>query len=263
MKKFKCLLTAMLLACSTASFAQFTNGGGGGGVSSDVEAWKGLRFSYDRTFGKVDWEDEPDQDYNGFSIGYEHAFKIAKKLPIFFQTGLNLNFARYSDSKSDVESVMGYDFSWEDKVSTNTLGLTIPLNFVYGVKINDMLAIKPYTGFYLRVNLMSKTKDKREIGIPSEFISDMKDWGMTQEDIDDAVSYINEDYGAGEEDWSNFDEDEVGKDGKWNRCQFGWQIGATLDINQFNVGIGYALDFNEIAEKTKFSKFAVTVGYNF
>ena len=53
------------------------------------------------------------------------------------------------------------------------------------------------------------------------------------------------------------------KDDEWNRCQVGWQIGATLDINQFNVGIGYALDFNEICEKTKTSKFAVTVGYNF
>ena len=45
--------------------------------------------------------------------------------------------------------------------------------------------------------------------------------------------------------------------------QFGWQIGATLDISKFNVGIGYALDFNEITEKTKTSKFMVKLGYNF
>ena len=263
MKKFKCLLTAMLLACSTASFAQFTNGGGGAGASSDVEAWKGLRFSYDRTFSKIDIDGYDDEDYNGFSVGYEHAFKIAKKLPIFFQTGLNLNFARYSDSEGDSEDYMGYNISWEDKSSTNVLGLTIPLNFVYGVKINDMLAIKPYTGFYLRVNLMSKSKEETKVGIPSELINDMRDAGLTQEYIDDAVAYINEGFDAGEEEYNNFDEKDVTKEGKWNRCQFGWQIGATLDINQFNVGIGYALDFNEIAEKTKTSKFAVTVGYNF
>ncbi len=267
MKKFKCLLTAMLLACSTASFAQFTNGGGGGGVSSDVEAWKGLRFSYDRTFTKIDINGAEDQDYNGFSVGYEHAFKIAKKLPIFFQTGLNLNFARYSDSESDEFSMGNYFGSYESteewKTSTNVLGLTIPLNFVYGVKINDMLAIKPYTGFYLRVNLMSKTKYKHEIGIPSEAISDMQDAGMSQEDINEVIANFNENYEVGEETENNFDEKEVGKDEVWNRCQFGWQIGATLDINQFNVGIGYALDFNEICEKTKTSKFAVTVGMNF
>ena len=263
MKKFKCLLTAMLLACSTASFAQFTNGGGGAGASSDVEAWKGLRFSYDRTFTKIDINGAEDQDYNGFSVGYEHAFKIAKKLPIFFQTGLNLNFARYSDSESDETSFMSYESTIEDKTSTNVLGLTIPLNFVYGVKINDMLAIKPYTGFYLRVNLMSKTKYKREIGIPSEAISDMQDWGMSQEYINEQIADFNEYMEVGEETENNFDEKDVTKEGKWNRCQFGWQIGATLDIKQFNVGIGYALDFNEICEKTKTSKFAVTVGYNF
>ena len=38
MKKFKCLLTAMLLGCSTMSFAQFMNGGGSSSSSSDVEA---------------------------------------------------------------------------------------------------------------------------------------------------------------------------------------------------------------------------------
>ena len=54
-----------------------------------------------------------------------------------------------------------------------------------------------------------------------------------------------------DEDYNNFDKDDVGEDGTWNRVQFGWQIGATLDINKFNVGIGYALDFNEIAEKDK------------
>ena len=246
MRKFKCLLTAMLLACSTASFAQFTNGGGGGGVSSDVEAWKGLRFSYDKTFVNQDWDDPEDADMNGFSLGYVQSFKIAKKFPIFFETGLGLNFARHSDSESESWDEYGYSFSAENKWSTTTLGLTIPLNFVYGVKINDMLAIKPYTGFYLRVNLMSKSNNKMEVSFPSELLD-----------------YIDPSDYEWDEDVNNFDEDEVGKDGKWNRCQFGWQIGATLDIKQFNVGIGYALDFNEIAEKVKTSKFAVTVGYNF
>ena len=215
MKKFKCLVAAMLLACSTASFAQ-----------SDVEAWKGVRFSYDHTFVNVDIDDYDAEDYNGFSVGYEHAFKVAKKVPLFIQTGGSLNFARCSEDFSDE-----YE---KDEYKTTTLGLTIPVNLVYGVKINETLAIKPYTGFYFRVNLMSKTKN--------EFGPD----GDTET-----------------EDWSNFDKDEVGEDGQWNRCQVGWQIGATLDISQFNVGIGYALDFNEISEKTKLGIFAVRLGYNF
>ena len=144
----------MLLACSTASFAQFTNGGGGGGVSSDVEAWKGLRFSYDKTFTKIDINGAEDEDMNGFSFGYEHAFKVGKKLPFFIQTGAGINFARYKDDWGD-----SYD-SYEQKRSV--LGLTIPVNVVYGIKINDMLAIKPYTGLYIRINLMAKEKITNE-----------------------------------------------------------------------------------------------------
>lgn len=251
MKKFKYLLAVMLLGCSTMSFAQFMNGGGSSSSSAgDVEAWKGLRLSYDRTFVNLDWDDdwgeEPDMDMNGFSIGYVQAFKIAKKFPIFFETGLGLNFARRSESESNTWEMGPYDVSYEEKTSTTALGLTIPLNFVYGVKINDALAIKPYTGFYLRVNVMSKDKEKREVNFPDELL-----------DYIDPEDYVYD------ESYNNFDEKEVGKDAVWNRCQFGWQIGATLDINSFNVGIGYALDFNEIAEKTKTSKFAVTVGYNF
>ena len=67
MKKFKCLLTAMLLGCSTMSFAQFMNGGGSSSSSSDNTPWKGLRFSYDRTFVNIDIDDAPSQDMNGFS----------------------------------------------------------------------------------------------------------------------------------------------------------------------------------------------------
>ena len=214
MKAIKCMLTAVLLGCSALSFAQ---------TSSDVEAWKGVRFSYDRTFASYnveEGEEDEDMNMNGFSVGYEHAFKVAKKAPLFIQTGANLYFGR------NKESGEGYEYK------TTALGLTIPVNVVYGVKINDMLAIKPYTGFYLKVNLMGKGKESSD--------------------------------GEKDETYNCFDkEDMEGEDGTWNRCQVGWQIGATLDINQFNVGIGYALDFNELAKELRTSKFAVTVGYNF
>ena len=207
MKKFKFLLTAMLLTCSSMSFAQFMNGG------SSSPAWKGLRLSYDIPFMSGDGKSESG---NGFSVDYAHSFNIAKSLPIFLETGAGINYAKWSESED------GADYS------TTLLGLTIPVNFVYGISINDKLAIKPYTGLYLRANLMGK--DKYE---------------------EDGESM----------DWNLFDKDET--DPTWNRVQVGWQIGTTLDINKFNVGISYALDFNEIAEELKTSKFSVRVGYNF
>lgn len=216
----------MLLTCSSMSFAQFMNGSGSSSSSSDVPAWKGLRFSYDRTFMSYDDKNVENTDMNGFSVGYVHSFNIAKSLPIFLETGAGINFARWSDSESDDGD--------EYKESLTTLGLTIPVNFVYGIGINDNLTIKPYTGLYLRANLMGKGKEEETYD------------GETD-------SY----------DWNLFDKDDMGKDDVWNRIQVGWQIGTTLDINKFNVGISYALDFNEIAEKTKTSKFFVNLGYNF
>ena len=93
---------------------------------------------------------------------------------------------------------------------------------------------------------MSKSNDKMEVSIPSEF-----------------SQYVDASDCEWDEDYNNFDKDDVGEDGTWNRVQFGWQIGATLDINKFNVGIGYALDFNEIAEKTKCGIFSARLGFNF
>ncbi len=249
MKKFKCLLTAMLLVFSTASFAQFMNSTGSANSStssSEVPSWKGLRLSYDRTFVNQDWEDAEKCDMNGFTISYVQSFQLSKKLPLFFETGLGLNFARYSDSESASEDFYDYTISAENKWSTTTMGLSIPLNIVYAFAINEKITLKPYTGFYLRVNLTSKSTDKMEVSIPS-----------------DLLDYVDPSDYEYDEDWSNFDEDEVGKDNTWNRCQFGWQIGATMDINKFNVGIGYALDLNEIAEKTKIGIFSARVGINF
>ncbi len=54
--------------------------------------------------------------------------------------------------------------------------------------------------------------------------------------------------GGGHKSWNNYKEYDVGEYA-WNRVQGGWQIGATLDVRKFNIGIGYALDFNEITKK--------------
>lgn len=237
MKKFKFLLTAMLLACSSMSFAQFMNSKGSSSAAStsDVAAWHGLRFSYDRTFMSYDYDlpDDVDaQNMNGFSIDYVHAFKIAKSLPLFIETGAGLNFARWSES----ESYEAYGSEFEIETSITTLGLTIPVNLVYGIGINDKLTLKPFTGFYLRANLMGKGKETYTVDGESE------DETFNLFDKDDMTDALTD---------------------KWNRVQVGWQIGTTLDINKFNVGIGYALDFNEIAKKQKTSKFQIRLGYNF
>ncbi|MCM1107732.1 MAG: PorT family protein [Clostridium sp.] len=241
MKKIKYCLTMMLLACTTMSFAQFSNGGSKSSTA-DNEAWKGLRFSYDLTQPRYTGEGNADLDnYNGFTIGYVHAFNIAK-IPLFIETGAGISFARWSDSAS--EEYQG--ISAEATNSINVLALRIPVNLVYKVQINDKLAIKPFTGIYLRANLMGKAKEELDMNIPSQY----------QQYVDPSDYNYKNTYNV-------FDEDDMGKGGTWNRVQAGWQIGATLDINKFNVGIGYALDFNEIYEEVKNGIFSINVGYNF
>ena len=229
MKKIKYLLAVMLLGCSTMSFAQYMNSGSehssSSSSSSDVEPWGGLRFSYDRMFMGYDddFYDDYWKNYNGFSIGFVRSFKIAPKLPMFFETGLGVNFARYKISDYNDREDVDY--------SSTLLGLTIPLNLVYGSKVNENLTIKPYTGFFFRVNVLGKGK--------LSFSDD---------------EYASENY---------FDEDDMGNKYIWEHCQFGWQIGTMFDINNFNIGISYALDFNEIAKDLKASKVSVNLGYNF
>lgn len=226
MKNLKIYLVMMLLACTTMSFAQ-----------DDTTPWKGFRLAYDHTFISFDgddWDTLKDKA-NGFSISYVHAFNIIQQMPLFIETGIGLNFARMKYTESELNGI--HEISFDEKETTKMLGLTIPANLVYKVQLNEKLALKPYTGFYLRINLISKSKNEYTESVNGESEKEV----LT---------------------WSNFDKKAVGND-VWNRAQFGWQIGTTLDVDNYNVGIGYAIDFNEIAEKTKFGIFSIRLGYNF
>lgn len=186
----------LFASAATFSFAQ----------SSD-DAWKGIRFGYERTnFTGDAW----DGDANTLNLGYVHAFSIAK-CPLFLEVGGGLNYLTTKIDGSDAKMHM--------------LGLRVPVNIVYKWKINDNLALKPYTGFGLKLQLLGKLKgDGESINL--------------------------------------FDDDDMGGD-SFNRFQAAWQIGCSLDIKDFNVGIGYSLDLNEFAEGGKMNGFGFHVGYNF
>lgn len=216
----KYFLSLCLWACATVSFAQFVNGTESGKQEApQAKAWKGMRLSYDRTFSRFDYKDADDCIYDGFTLGYVHAFSLTKKLPLFIETGGGVTFARYGETDDN-----------NTKYNTSVVGLTIPANVVYEYAINSKLSLKPYTGFYVRINVLSRNERQEDSG--------------------------------GHKSWNNYKKDDVGEY-TWNRVQGGWQIGATLDVRKFNIGIGYALDFNEISEKTKWGIFSARLGFNF
>lgn len=58
-----------------------------------------------------------------------------------------------------------------------------------------------------------------------------------------------------------FDEDEIGEE--WERFNYGMHVGATANYKNYNLGVKYGLDLNEIANDTKVKMWTVTLGYNF
>ena len=186
--------------------------------------------------------------------------ELAKKVPLFMELGGTINFAKYKETEEQVIDMSDYGYSdvlTEAEASITQLGLKIPLNIVYCVKINDNVSIKPYTGFYVRVNLMAKEKAKLETTISNDLMNDIF-YNLGSEAWAEFYSSLNF-----EEEVNCFDEDEIGREYVWNRAQVGWQIGASLDYKRINIGIGYALDFNEITEKTKCGIFSANIGVNF
>lgn len=193
-------------------------------TSADRTTWKGVRISYDHTNMRYSGGNDLKRiGYNGISAGYVHSFNLGRKLPLFLETGAGLDFFRHSFDGSEGRIV--------EKVSTNILGLNIPANVVYKINITDKIAVKPYTGLYLRLNLLAKEKFE---------------CGLTDNTSEEAVNLFDGDLGE-----------------SWNRVQLGWQIGAAVDYGCYNVGVGYAIDFNPIAVDSRLGVFSLRLGLNF
>lgn len=216
-------LLACLLCGQTLLHAQFVEKTKSTLTDSDRSTWRGLRLAYDRSILKSTSDDSDlKQGFNGLTVSYVQAWNISKRLPLFVEAGGGLSFSRHSFDSSEGDITL--------KTSHNLLGLYIPANVVYKISINDKLALKPYTGIYLRLGLLGK--EKYEAGVEGNTASD---------------SYSV-----------------YGEDGcDWKRFQAGWQIGITADYGQYNFGIGYGIDFNKMAPEARFNTFSLRAGLNF
>lgn len=48
-----------------------------------------------------------------------------------------------------------------------------------------------------------------------------------------------------------------------DKFQYGWQVGLTANYANYNLGVSYGADLNEIYEETKTTSIKISVGYNF
>ena len=216
-------LLVCLLCGQTLLHAQFVEKTKSTLTDSDRSTWRGLRLAYDRSILKSTSDiSDLKQGFNGLTVSYVQAWNISKRLPLFVEAGGGLSFSRHSFDSSEGNITL--------KTSHNLLGLYIPANVVYKISINDKLALKPYTGIYLRLGLLGK--EKYEAGVEGNTASDS---------------------------YSVYGEDSC----DWKRFQAGWQIGITADYGQYNFGIGYGIDFNKMAPEARFNTFSLRAGLNF
>lgn len=172
---------------------------------------------------------------NGFAVEYNYGIKPIRKIGLYFETGLK---ATYTFAK-DVFVVYVVEDNMAMDGPFSYFCISIPLNFKYKFNIpNCHLAICPYIGLYFKRNVVAKQKNSwSEI----DFIS-----GTTYYDgyvVDNALKY--------------------------QKNQFGWQIGLSLEYKNYNIAGYYSRDFRSIVtNKSIFNKyygsqFGVSIGYRF
>lgn len=259
MKTIKSLALACALTFSGTAFAQFANTGGSSSASGDYTGYNRIGISYNNTHlghNKYAGGKNSNISLNGVGLDYIHGFSLTDRLPLFLETGVNLNFN--FGSKDAVSTNFGdyEDFDEEDwgdfmddvedgdipttKTKYQNINMQIPVNLVYRFNINENFSIAPYFGLNFKVHFTSKYKTE----LPS--YDEEGDYGYEGYAYD--YGYDDEyDYGTDDNDgskWiSNFDKKQVGKNNTWNRFQMGWHVGVGFQYKPFYLGVQYGTDF--------------------
>ena len=176
---------------------------------------------------------------NGFAVEYNYGIKPIKKIDLYIETGIK---ATYTFAK-DV-FVVYVDDDMEMDGSFRYFSISMPLNFKYKFNIpNSDFCICPYIGMYFKRNVIAKQKNSwSEI----DFIS-----GAFPSVEEDGVSIVIDDL-------------------KYQKNQFGWQVGLSLEYKNYNIAGYYGRDFrsvvtnkNSIFNKYYGSQFGISLGYRF
>lgn len=165
---------------------------------------------------------------NGVGLEYVHGFNFLKSQPMYIETGVKLMYHSGTKTESD-----DYD---DYKYGLRGFNISIPLNYVYRLKINDEFSVLPYTGLNFRINCMA------------------------EEGENDTY------YGDDEMEWTDLFDDYY-YDEPYKRFQLGWNIGAGVQFGKLYLGLGYTLDmmkaFGDSDANLKTGNFNLTLGVQF
>ncbi len=203
-----------------------------GTASAQVNDYSGLYLQYNPSWAsnlKYYTNASKDNNYvNGFTLGYFRSIGLGgDNVPLFLEVGGNLNYGFHTYSVSASDNIAGVLVKAEARSTFHMLSLNIPVNFGYSIRLGDNLALNPYVGIRMRVNLLglNKTKESQTIG------------SKESDDSETVNMYSSSDDNVGNSDYT------------WNRFQIGWQAGLKLIISEaFFVEAGYTMDFNRLGK---------------
>lgn len=243
MKTIKFIIAAIMLAVSTNSFAQFANsskksGSGSGSSSSvivfDTESYGRLSVSYSTITMKVGGA-----AYDNYSSDLDRENKDKKAIPgvsIGYLGGISLS------SKLpffvEIGGNLNFNNGKHDKVyksKIQTLSISVPVNFAYKLTFRPGVYVEPYAGISGKINILGREYYKSDSA-------------------------------------NMFDSKDVGYD-KWNRFQFGGQIGLNVGWKKLNLNMEYGWDsplqsyidsdYSSDNYYVKTNRFKIGVGVNF
>ncbi|MDE7388730.1 MAG: hypothetical protein K2M97_05700, partial [Muribaculaceae bacterium] len=167
--------------------------------------------------GDIEASNGNDISLQGFGLEYIRGFKVSKKYPMFVEAGVNFNFT------------FGKAFG----MSSQHIGMNIPISYAYKFNIKDKFAIKPYVGIDFKVSLVGRSKEV---------------------DSDD------------DSEWGNWYSEEF-NDPAWKRFNLGWHLGADFQYRRYNIGFAFTSDITKVASNKYFkvsnNAFALKLGYTF
>lgn len=174
-------------------------------------------------------EDDEMKSKVGFNLGGACSVNLTRKLPLFVETGLYLQYKGAKEKGGDG------DESYEGKYKI--WYLEIPAVLSYHIDI-DRFTVQPFAGVYYALGIGGKMKGSYTYQ------------GVTETDKEDL-----------------FGKDENGDYNYFKRSDFGLRFGCGLAYESIYFGLGYDLGLTNISqfdnEESKNRSFFITLGYNF
>lgn len=226
-------MAAMLFIASLAAPSK-ANAQNSLNTSISLDSWKTIKFSYSSSTLEFDnIYNIDDMDFNVFSFEYLEGYNIIDNKPVFLEWGIGAEVMNMKDEESAI--IEGTYIAAE--TSTTIVDFYIPVNIGYKLAINNNTTIMPYVGIKAQLNIFAEERMEVSAGTYSE-----------------------------KETINLFDRKDMG-DNYVKHGWLGWHIGATVEINNWSIGVRYGKsitdEFINKIDDCKFTSTTVSVGYFF